>query len=229
MPCTQLGGWSRPLDSPVRFRPRGVSGDNPSTGRPASTLTTLGLSSTTTPIPHASANTLAQPQFSPLFLLSPQGSLQDYAYAAEGLLGLARTSRSAPDYALVREILVDAWRRFHTRQGWQRTSESLIPMLPRRPRCPTARYRHRRQRYSPSPWKRRRFFRETRCVSEPKWRCGGQVRSSSSNRFFMPVTCRVLRASFRTRANPLAASSPFASLWVPGVCWRTAVFLLYRT
>ena len=67
-PCTQLGGWSRPLDSPVRFRPRGVSGDNPSTGRPASTLTTLGLSSTTTPIPHASANTLAQPQFSPLLL-----------------------------------------------------------------------------------------------------------------------------------------------------------------
>ncbi len=67
------------------------------------------------------------------FYYPPQGSLQDYAYAAEGLLGLARTSRSAPDYALVREILVDAWRRFHTRQGWQRTSESLIPMLPPSP------------------------------------------------------------------------------------------------
>ncbi len=62
-----------------------------------------------------------------------QGSLQDYAYAAEGLLSLARTSRSTLDYALVREILVDAWRRFHTRQGWQRTSESLIPMLPPSP------------------------------------------------------------------------------------------------
>ncbi len=68
---TQLNGWSRPLNSPVRFRPRGVSDDNPSTGRPASTLTTLGLTSTTTPIPHASANTLAQPHFGPLFFRSP--------------------------------------------------------------------------------------------------------------------------------------------------------------
>ncbi len=34
----------------------------------------LSQSSTTTPIPHASANTLAQPQFSPLFLLSPFSS-----------------------------------------------------------------------------------------------------------------------------------------------------------
>jgi hypothetical protein len=46
--------------------------DNPSTCRPASTLTTLGLSSTTTTIPHASVNTLAQPQFGLLFLQSPQ-------------------------------------------------------------------------------------------------------------------------------------------------------------
>ncbi len=70
-PSTQLGGWSRPPNSPVKFRPRGVSGDNPSTGRPALTLTTLGRSSTTTPIPHASANTLAQLQFGPLFFLFP--------------------------------------------------------------------------------------------------------------------------------------------------------------
>ncbi len=47
-----------------------MSGDNPSTCRPASTLTTLGLTSTATPIPHASANTLAHPQFGPLFFLS---------------------------------------------------------------------------------------------------------------------------------------------------------------
>jgi hypothetical protein len=66
-PGTELGGWSRPLNSLVRFRHRGVSGDNPSPCRPASTLTTLGLTSTTTPTPDASANTLAQPQFGRLF------------------------------------------------------------------------------------------------------------------------------------------------------------------
>ena len=38
-------------------------------------------------------------------------------------------SRSTTDYELVRRILVDAWRRFHTQQGWRRTAESLIPML----------------------------------------------------------------------------------------------------
>jgi len=58
-----------------------------------------------------------------------RGALQDYAYAAEGLLSLARTTRSPADYELVRVILVDAWRRFHTQQGWRRTAESLIPML----------------------------------------------------------------------------------------------------
>jgi hypothetical protein len=66
-PGTELGGWSRPLNSLVRFRHRGVSGDNPSPCRPASTLTTLGLTSTTTSTPDASANTLAQPQFGRLF------------------------------------------------------------------------------------------------------------------------------------------------------------------
>ena len=62
-----------------------------------------------------------------------QGSLQDYAYAAEGLIALARTSRSKADYELVRQILVDAWQRFHTDRGWRRSSESLIPMLPPSP------------------------------------------------------------------------------------------------
>ncbi len=60
---------------------------------------------------------------------SGQGTLQDYAYAAEGLLSLAKTSHSMAGYELVRRILVDAWRRFHTEQGWRRTDESLIPML----------------------------------------------------------------------------------------------------
>ena len=57
------------------------------------------------------------------------GSLQDYAYATEGLLGLARISQSASDYELVRRILDDGWRRFHSEQGWRRTSNPLIPML----------------------------------------------------------------------------------------------------
>ena len=58
-----------------------------------------------------------------------RGSLQDYAYVAEGLLSLARTTHSADDYELVRRILVDAWQRFHTEHGWRRVGESLIPML----------------------------------------------------------------------------------------------------
>jgi uncharacterized protein YyaL (SSP411 family) len=62
-----------------------------------------------------------------------QGSLQDYAYVAEGLLSLARIAQSeaqsADDYALVRRILVDAWRRFHSQHGWRRAAVSLIPML----------------------------------------------------------------------------------------------------
>jgi hypothetical protein len=62
-----------------------------------------------------------------------RGSLQDYAYAAAGLLALARTSRSAETYALVHGILADAWRRFHGQGGWRRTSASLIPMLPPSP------------------------------------------------------------------------------------------------
>jgi uncharacterized protein YyaL (SSP411 family) len=62
-----------------------------------------------------------------------QGSLQDYAYATEGLIALARTTRSAADYALLREILIDAWQRFHTERGWRSTSDPLIPMLPPSP------------------------------------------------------------------------------------------------
>jgi len=41
-PGTQLARWSRSLHSAPRFRPRGVSGHNPSTCRPALTLTALG-------------------------------------------------------------------------------------------------------------------------------------------------------------------------------------------
>ena len=62
-----------------------------------------------------------------------QGSLQDYAYAAEGLMGLARISGSADDYGLLRQILADAWQRFHTDRGWRPDSASLIPMLPPSP------------------------------------------------------------------------------------------------
>jgi len=62
-----------------------------------------------------------------------QGSLQDYAYAAEGLIGLARISASAQDYAVLRRILADAWQRFHTERGWRPDSEPLIPMLPPTP------------------------------------------------------------------------------------------------
>ena len=62
-----------------------------------------------------------------------QGSLQDYAYAAEGLIGLARISGSSHDYGVLRRILADAWQRFHTERGWRPDSAPLIPMLPPSP------------------------------------------------------------------------------------------------
>ena len=43
-----------------------MSGHNPSTRRPVSTLTTLGPTLATPPLPQAAANTLAQLQFGPL-------------------------------------------------------------------------------------------------------------------------------------------------------------------
>jgi uncharacterized protein YyaL (SSP411 family) len=58
-----------------------------------------------------------------------EGSLQDYAYGAEGLLAFARVSGSKEDYELVRAVIVDGWRRFHTDDGWRRTESPLIPML----------------------------------------------------------------------------------------------------
>jgi len=58
-----------------------------------------------------------------------EGSLQDYAYGAEGLLGFARLSGSVEDYELARAVVVDGWRRFHSGEGWRRTEAPLIPML----------------------------------------------------------------------------------------------------
>ena len=57
------------------------------------------------------------------------GMLEDYAYAAAGLLALARTTGSAEDRALARAILEAGWRRFHTGSGWRRADAALIPML----------------------------------------------------------------------------------------------------
>ena len=58
-----------------------------------------------------------------------EGSLQDYAYGTEGLLGFARVSGSVEDYELVRAVVVDGWRRFYSGEGWRRTEAPLIPML----------------------------------------------------------------------------------------------------
>ena len=68
-PNIHVDGLSRPLKSPVRFRPLGASPDNPSIRRPEPMTATPGQIPTTTPTPDPSANTMAQLQFGLLFSL----------------------------------------------------------------------------------------------------------------------------------------------------------------
>ncbi len=54
-------------------------------------------------------------------------SLQDYAFAARGLLDFAEMNKAPEDLELVRAIVATAWTRFHGDKGWRLTDEMLIP------------------------------------------------------------------------------------------------------
>lgn len=53
-------------------------------------------------------------------------SLEDYAYVASGLVHWAQLSGKDADYRLAREIVHQAWRRFHTPNGWKMAEQSHI-------------------------------------------------------------------------------------------------------
>lgn len=53
-------------------------------------------------------------------------ALEDYAYVALGMLRWAEYSKNPDDYAVVKNIVAQAWLRFYTDDGW-RLSEDLIP------------------------------------------------------------------------------------------------------
>ncbi len=60
-------------------------------------------------------------------------SIEDYAYVARGMLAWADVSGDPRDYALTRQLLEAAWRRFHGDHGWKRAAAPLLPGLPREP------------------------------------------------------------------------------------------------
>ncbi len=53
--------------------------------------------------------------------------LEDYAYAASGLIRYAQISGGEGDLKLVRQWLDIAWRRFYSTTGWQLSDEMLLP------------------------------------------------------------------------------------------------------
>jgi len=56
-----------------------------------------------------------------------KAGLEDYAYAASGLLKYAQVSGDNDDLKLVRQWLDIAWRRFYSSTGWQLSDEMLLP------------------------------------------------------------------------------------------------------
>jgi len=56
-----------------------------------------------------------------------EASLADYAYAAAGLLAWAELAGDPGDYELVQRLVDEAWRRFHTADGWSLGEDLLIP------------------------------------------------------------------------------------------------------
>jgi len=56
-----------------------------------------------------------------------QAGLEDYAFAAEGLLAWARLTGEGRDFSLARRWVEDAWRRFHADSGWQLSDQTLLP------------------------------------------------------------------------------------------------------
>jgi hypothetical protein len=62
-----------------------------------------------------------------------QAGLEDYAFAAQGLLAWAELTKDNNDAQLARRWIDAAWQRFRTASGWQRTDQTLLPMGPGSP------------------------------------------------------------------------------------------------
>lgn len=62
-----------------------------------------------------------------------QAGLEDYAFAAQGLLAWAELTKDNDDALLARRWIDAAWQRFRTASGWQRTDQTLLPMGPGSP------------------------------------------------------------------------------------------------
>ena len=56
-----------------------------------------------------------------------QAGLEDYAFAAQGLMAWARLNGNADDAALAGRWVRDAWRRFHDDRGWRLSDRTLLP------------------------------------------------------------------------------------------------------
>lgn len=56
-----------------------------------------------------------------------QAGLEDYAFAAQGLLAWARLTGNKDDFGLVKRWVDDAWRRFHNATGWRLSDQMLLP------------------------------------------------------------------------------------------------------
>jgi len=55
------------------------------------------------------------------------GGLNDYAWAALGLLRWADVSNDTSSAKLGHQLVRAAWQRFHTEQGWRETEQTLLP------------------------------------------------------------------------------------------------------
>jgi hypothetical protein len=52
--------------------------------------------------------------------------LEDYAYVSAGLLAYARMAHSDTERELARQLVTDAWKKFHTPRGWQLEQKPLL-------------------------------------------------------------------------------------------------------
>ncbi|MBI3563410.1 MAG: thioredoxin domain-containing protein [Gammaproteobacteria bacterium] len=55
-----------------------------------------------------------------------EGTLEDYAYLAQGVYAYWRTYNSEQDKVVLEELLAQAWQRFHSVKGWQLEQDSLL-------------------------------------------------------------------------------------------------------
>jgi len=56
-----------------------------------------------------------------------QAGLEDYAFAAEGLLAWATLTKNHGDLQLAARWTKDAWRRFYDESGWRLSDQTLLP------------------------------------------------------------------------------------------------------